>query len=99
MIDADGTQRHTLTIPKGNGGIERLIVGDNNILFPPGEIGNIRTINHISVTPFDKSKVKILSIVPKQKVSHAILPESASEARPERTERRTHLCGRGNEAT
>ena len=33
------------------------------------------------------------------KVPHAVLTESPSEARPARTERRTHLCGRGNEAT
>ena len=33
------------------------------------------------------------------KVSHAVLPGSPSEARPEETERRTHSCGRGNEAT
>ncbi len=32
------------------------------------------------------------------KVPHAVLTESPSEARPERTERRTHPCGRGNEA-
>src|SRR5271166_432459 len=33
------------------------------------------------------------------KVPHAVLTESPSEARPERTERRTHAGGRGNEAT
>src|SRR5260370_9666077 len=33
------------------------------------------------------------------KVPHAVLTESPSEARPERTERRTHPCGRRNEAT
>jgi hypothetical protein len=32
------------------------------------------------------------------KVSHAILLGSPSEARPERTEPRTHPCGRRNEA-
>ena len=32
------------------------------------------------------------------KVPHAVLTESPSEARPDRTERRTHPCGRGNEA-
>src|SRR6516225_9245400 len=33
------------------------------------------------------------------KIPHAVLPESPSEARPERTECRTHPCGRRNEAT
>lgn len=33
------------------------------------------------------------------KVSHAILTETPTEARPERTERRTHSCGRRNKAT
>src|SRR5208283_3865647 len=33
------------------------------------------------------------------KVSHAVLPGPPSEARPERTERRAHPCGRRNEAT
>lgn len=33
------------------------------------------------------------------KVPHAVLTESLSEARPERTERRTHPFGRRNEAT
>ncbi len=33
------------------------------------------------------------------KVPHAVLTESPTEARPERTERRTHPCGRRNEAT
>src|SRR6516225_9125123 len=32
------------------------------------------------------------------KVPHAVLPESPSEARPERTEYRIHRCGRRNEA-
>ena len=32
------------------------------------------------------------------KVPHAVLTESPSEARPERTEYRTHRCGRRNEA-
>ena len=36
--------------------------------------------------------------VEQAKVPHAVLTESPSEARPERTERRTHPCGRGNEA-
>src|ERR1700755_3118162 len=33
------------------------------------------------------------------KVPNAVLPESPSEARPERAEHRTHPCGRRNEAT
>ena len=33
------------------------------------------------------------------KVPRAVLTESPSEARPERSERRTHPCGRRNEAT
>jgi hypothetical protein len=33
------------------------------------------------------------------KVPRAVLPESPTEARPERSERRTHSCGRRNEAT
>jgi hypothetical protein len=32
-------------------------------------------------------------------VPHAVLPKSPTEARPEWTERRTHSCGRRNEAT
>jgi transposase InsO family protein len=33
------------------------------------------------------------------KVPHAVLTESPSEARPERSDRRSHSCGRRNEAT
>src|ERR1700676_2194151 len=34
-----------------------------------------------------------------EKVPHAVLPQSPSQARPEGTECRTHPCGCGNEAT
>src|SRR5580704_8999989 len=34
-----------------------------------------------------------------EKVPHAALPQSPSQARPEGTECRTHPCGCGNEAT
>jgi hypothetical protein len=42
--------------------------------------------------------VRTSQSVEQPKVPHAVLPESPSQARSERTERRTHSCGRRNEA-
>ena len=68
---------------------------------PRGVVGTLGASN--SSAPF-RNRTEALDIVrPSQshepaKVPDAVLIESPAEARPERTERRTHPCGRRNEA-